>query len=381
MEEKQQQTLFAAGKNNTYGGNMKKTKVALFGSGFIAEIHMESYTRFVPDAEVVAVYSRTLKNAEAFAKKHGIPAFYDDIDQLLLKEEVEVVDICLPNFQHHMACMKAARADKHVIIEKPLCLTLEEADEMIAECKKRGKFLMYAEELCFAPKYERARAIIESGAVGDIFMLKQAEQHSGPHSRWFYEAEKGGGGVLMDMGCHAFGWFRWMLKNAPAKSVYADLSQVMQDTDGEDHSLVIVEFETPHGKVTGLAQNSWCKQGGMDDHMEVLGTKGVVYADLFRGNSSLVYSTEGYDYASEKAGSTTGWTFPIFEEVYNQGYPAELRHFIHCVRTGETPKVTGEDGRAVLEIMYAAYASAREGRKIELPFEPKVTKPWDLWKK
>ena len=115
--------------------------------------------------------------------------------------------------------------------------------------------------------------------------------------------------------------------------------------------------------------------------MEVLGTKGVVFADLFRGNSSLVYSVDGYDYASEKAGGTQGWTFPIFEEVYNQGYPLELRHFIHCVRTGETPRVTGEDGRAVLEILNAAYASAKAGCKIKLPFHPKADKPWDLWKK
>lgn len=358
---------------------MSKTKVALFGGGFVADIHMESYHRFVPDAEVVAVYTRDIKKAEAFAKKHNIKEFYDDIDTLLEKADVEVVDICLPNFLHYKACIKAAKAGKHVIIEKPLCLSLAEADEMIAECKKQGKFLMYAEELCFAPKYERAREIIESGAVGDIFMLKQAEQHSGPHSRWFYEADKAGGGVLMDMGCHAFAWFRWMLGNAPAVSVYADLSRVMHDTDAEDHSLVIVEFDTPHGKVTGLAQNSWCKQGGMDDHMEVLGTKGVVFADLFRGNSSLVYSLEGYDYASEKAGNTQGWTFPIFEEVYNQGYPAELRHFIHCVRSGETPKVTGEDGRAVLEIMHAAYASAKEGKKIMLPFDSKADTPCDLW--
>lgn len=360
---------------------MSKTKVALLGTGFIANIHMESYMRFVPDAQVVAVYSRDGKKAAAFAKEHGIPQSFDNIDTLLKEADCEVVDICLPNYLHHKACMAAARAGKHVIIEKPLCLSLEEADEMIAECKKQGKFLMYAEELCFAPKYERARAIIESGAVGDIFMLKQAEQHSGPHSRWFYEADKAGGGVLMDMGCHAFAWFRWMLKNAPAVSVYADLSHVMHDTDAEDHSLVIVEFDAPHGKVTGLAQNSWCKQGGMDDHMEVLGTKGVVFADLFRGNSSLVYSVDGYDYASEKAGGTQGWTFPIFEEVYNQGYPLELRHFIHCVRTGETPKVTGEDGRAVLEILNAAYASAKAGCKIKLPFHPKADKPWDLWKK
>ena len=115
----------------------------------------------------------------------------------------------------------------------------------------------------------------------------------------------------------------------------------------------------------GLAEDGWAKPGGMDDRIEVYGTKGVTFADLFRGNSSSTYSEDGYGYAAEKAGSTKGWTFTIFEEVFNQGYPHELQHFIQCVREDKTPLVTGEDGRAVLEMIYAAYASAqvwREGR-------------------
>ena len=130
----------------------------------------------------------------------------------------------------------------------------------------------------------------------------------------------------------------------------------------------------------GLAEDGWAKPGGMDDRIEVYGTKGVTFADLFRGNPSSTYSEDGYSYAAEKAGSTKGWTFTIFEEVFNQGYPHELQHFIQCVREDKTPLVTGEDGRAVLEMIYAAYASAKSGAKVTLPFHPKVTKPIDLWK-
>ena len=124
----------------------------------------------------------------------------------------------------------------------------------------------------------------------------------------------------------------------------------------------------------GLAEDSWAKPGGMDDRIEVYGTTGVSFADLFRGNAAQTYSEKGYGYAAEKAGSTQGWTYTIFEEVFNQGYPHELQHFIECVREDKTPLVTGEDGRAVLEIIYAAYASARSGAKVPLPFHPKVEK-------
>jgi myo-inositol 2-dehydrogenase / D-chiro-inositol 1-dehydrogenase len=128
-----------------------------------------------------------------------------------------------------------------------------------------------------------------------------------------------------------------------------------------------------------VVENSWAKLGGMEDRIEVSGTGGVVYADLFMGNSALTYSQNGYGYAMEKAGSTQGWTFTNFEEAFNQGYPQELQHFIACVRDDSPPLTTGEDGRAVLEMLNAAYRSARTGCKVALPFRPAVSRPIDLW--
>lgn len=359
---------------------MSKTKVALLGAGFIADIHIESYHRFIPDADLVAVYTRSPQKARAFARKHRIPQWFDDLDVAIQESGCEIVDVCLPNFLHHRAVIAAARAGKHVIIEKPLAMNLAEADEMIAACKAAGRKLMYAEELCFAPKYERVRKLVNEGAVGKIFQMRQCEKHSGPHSEWFYDINKSGGGALMDMGCHGIAWFRWMLGGRPkVRSVYAQMQGGLihkRRTRAEVNSLCIVEFE---GGAFGVAENSWSKQGGMDDRVEVYGDAGVIYADLFVGNSALTYSERGYGYAMEKAGPTKGWTFTIFEEAFNQGYPQELKHFIECVREDKQPLVTGEDGRAVLEIMNAAYQSARTGRKIALPFRPKVKKPIDLW--
>lgn len=357
---------------------MKRTKVAILGAGFITDIHMESYHRFIPEAEVVAVYARNKEKAAAFASKYHIPKYYDDITQLLETSGCEVVDICLPNYLHADAAIKAAQAGKHVIVEKPIAVTLEEADAMIEACRQANVKLMYAEELCFAPKYERVRHLVKEGAVGDVFMLKQSEKHSGPHTDWFYDVHYSGGGVLMDMGCHAFGWFFWMLNNADVKSVQASMATVYHKgrTSGEDNSIVIVEFENG---VTGVAENSWAKHGGMDDRCEVYGTGGVVYADLFIGNSALSYSKSGYGYAMEKADTTVGWSFTVFEEVFNQGYPHELKHFIECVREDKEPLVTGAMGRRVLEVIYAAYASAGQRKTIHLPYHAPVARPIDLW--
>lgn len=358
---------------------MPKTKVALLGAGFIADIHMESYERFVPEAEIVAVYTRNSQKAEAFAEKHHVPKSFSDLERAIRDSDCDVVDICIPNHLHHRAVLIAAEAGKHVIIEKPFAMTLEQADEMIAVCAKAGVKLMYAEELCFAPKYERVRKLVKENAVGPIYMMKQSEKHSGPHSDWFYDINQSGGGVLMDMGCHGLAWFRWMLGGNPkVVSVYATMNTFLHKgrTLGEDNSVTIVEFENG---VLGVCENSWARHGGMDDRVEVYGTGGVIYADLFQGNAALTYSQKGYGYAMEKADTTQGWTFTIFEEAFNQGYPQELKHFIECVRENKQPLVTGEDGRAVLEMMYAAYKSAGSGSKVALPFAPKVSKPIDLW--
>lgn len=359
---------------------MEKTRVAVFGAGFIANIHLESYTRFVHDAEVVAIFGRTKERAQSLAEQYGVPGVYDDMDQLLRECEVDVVDICVPNYMHYTVCMKAAEYGKHVICEKPLAMNLEQADEMIRACESKGLKLMYAEELCFAPKYERVRQLVEQGAVGDVYMMKQGEKHDGPHSQWFYAKETAGGGVMMDMGCHALAWFRWMNHGVKVKSIYADMKTVFHKeiTDCDDNTVAIVEFENG---VTCIAETSWAKPGGMDDRIEVYGNKGVVYSDLFRGNSSLTYSVDGYGYAAEKAGSTKGWTFTIFEEAFNQGYPQELQYFINCVRNDLEPCVTGKDGREVLEMTYAAYQSAKTGAKVTLPAETvRVPYPMALWK-
>jgi predicted dehydrogenase len=119
----------------------------------------------------------------------------------------------------------------------------------------------------------------------------------------------------------------------------------------------------------------------MDDRAEIHGSEGVAYADALQGNSIQTYSRRGVGYAVEKAGITAGWSFTMYEEIWNYGFPQELQHFVHCVKYDEKPLVTGEDGRAVLEAVFAAYESAGTGRKVALPFETDADKPYKLWKR
>ena len=389
---------------------MKKVRVGLVGSQFISTIHAEALKR-VPNAELWAVLSPTGTHARDFAARHGVRHSFKDLDKFLAAETDMVVLGC-PNDLHAEITLKAAAAGKHVVCENPLATSLSEADQMIAACRQARVKLMYAEELCFTPKYVRLKRLVDEGALGRIYMVKQAEKHDGPHSAWFWDVKRSGGGVTLDMGCHAFEFFRWMLgtpaggrgkakaqevqtqshetfegggvavQKARAVSVYADMDTFVhkEKTKGEDHAIVIVRFETGEGEAVAMAEESWAKKGGMDDSAEVYGSNGVAYADLLQGSSILAYSETGYGYAVEKAGTTRGWSFCTFEELWQYGFPQEFAHFVDCVANDRTPLETGEDGRAVLEIILGAYQSAGEGRRVELPPRVSTGRPVTLWK-
>jgi predicted dehydrogenase len=327
----------------------------------------------------MAVASPTEDHVKSFAEQHGIKHWYTDYQQMLELDELDIVVLGLPNSLHCAATESAAAAGKHVVVEKPMALSLAECDRMIAACQRAGVKLMYAEELCFAPKYVRLKQLADEGALGEIFLVKQSEKHDGPHAAWFWDVEQSGGGVMLDMGCHGIEFARWILGRPAIKSVYCDLKRNMHGdkTRGDDTSLLIIDFEDG---ATAYIEESWAKLGGMDDRAELHGTGGVAYADLLHGNAIEAYSQKGYGYSVEKSGDTKGWSFPVFEELWNYGFPQEFEHFVDCVQHDKQPLVTGEDGRTVMEILFAAYASAGQGRRVDLPFESDAARPIDLWR-
>ena len=357
----------------------KKVGIGIVGSQFISSIHVEAL-KSVTEANVIAVMSPTKGNAKEFAKKHDIPNYFTDIDEMLNLKEIDMIVIGAPNNVHCELTLKAAKKGKHVVVEKPLCLNLAEADLMIKTCKDSNVKLMYAEELCFTPKYVRLKALLDEGALGKPILLKQSEKHDGPHADHFWDVERSGGGVTMDMGCHAIQFFRWLNPKNAITSVYAQMTTSVHSdkTMGDDNAIIILEFENG---VIAVAEESWTKLGGMDDKAEIHGSEGVAYADVLQGNSIQTYSSKGVGYAVEKAGNTVGWSFTMYEEIWNYGFPQEFAHFVDCVNNDKEPLVTGEDGKAVLEVIFAAYESAGTGKKVLMPFKSVKDKPYKHWKK
>ncbi len=352
-------------------------RVGIVGSQFVANLHAQGL-RQVPDAEITAAASPNPEHVWEFTRRFGIPHAFADYRDMIEGDLVDSVTIACPNDLHCEVALAAAAAKKHVFVDKPMALSLAECDRMMEACREAGVLLMYGENLCFAPKFVRAKELADEGALGRVYYVRQLECHYGPHSDWFWDVSQSGGGVLMDMGCHSIAFCRWVFGGAPVESVYAELGRFVHGdrTKGDDHSLVVLRFQ---GSRLGVAENSWARAGGLDDRAEIYGSKGLTVADLARGGALTTYSEAGYGYAIEKASRTRGWTWTAYQEAWNYGFPQEMAHFVECVRDGKQPLLTGEDGRAVLEIICAAYESARTGQRVALPFETEARKPIDLW--
>ena len=344
--------------------------VALIGAGWISGVYVEALER-VPSASVVGIASRTKAAAARLAARAGAPVAvdYGSLGELLDDPRVEVACINSTNHLHAEHAIAALRAGKHVVVEKPLCLSLEEADRILATSHETGKGVAYAENLCFAPHYRHARDRIASGALGRVLFARQCEKHAGPSSEWFWQAEEAGGGALLDMGSHSLECLRWILGKPPIVRVSAELSILRHGDRTELDDTALVHLELGDGTRL-LSESSWSLQGGMESTLEVHGTEGTLRLDLLGEGGVRIYTAK------------EGWRVEPPDFLGLSGYPQQLDHFLWCFRRGVEPEESGRDGRAVLEILLAAYASAGARRPIELPFDPgPVRRPVDLWRR
>ncbi len=345
-------------------------KIAMLGSGFIARFYAESLHAQRRKDRLVTVYSRDINHAKRLADDYGVAHHTDSMNEAIDHPEVDVVLIALPNDLHELAVEQCALAKKHVICTKPLGRNAQEAKRMLDCIEAAGIFGGYLEDLCYTPKFLKSLESIRQGSIGRVLWAKSRETHPGPHSDWFWDKEKSGGGAIIDLGCHCVEISRNFIgKNIRPLEVICWADTQVHPIEAEDHAIGLVKYA--NGAI-GQFEVSWAFRGGMDLRDEVMGTEGTIWINSFLRTGFEMFTTGmGNEYVAEKAEVNKGWLFPVGDEAHELGYPNMFTDMFSAIEEKRTPQETFYDGYVVNAILDAAYTSA----KTKL-WEPVLLEDW-----
>ncbi len=345
--------------------------IAMLGSGFIARFYIESLHAQRRIDRVVMVYSRNRDHAKRLADDYGIPYYGTSMEEAISHPEVDVVIIGLPNHLHEAAVFACVHAKKHVLCTKPLGRNADEAKRMLDAVEGAGIFAGYLEDLCYTPKFLKSLARVKKGDIGRVLWTKSREAHPGPHSDWFWDKEKSGGGAIVDLGCHCVEISRNFIgKGVKPIEVMCWADTQVHPIEAEDHAIGLVKYA--NGAI-GQFEVSWTFRGGMDLRDEVMGTEGTIWLNSFLRTGFEMFTTgKGDDgYVAEKADSSTGWLFPVGDEAHELGYPHMFTDMFTALEEGREPLETFYDGYVVNAILDAAFKSAESKS-----WEPIVLSDW-----
>lgn len=333
-------------------------KLTMLGTGLIGMFYTMALHRHRGIDRVQVVYSRTEERARTFAEEWDIPKWTTDLKAAIEDEETDGVVIGLPNDLHLEAATLAAQAGKAVLCTKPLGRTADEAQQILNVVEKAGVFGGYLEDLVYPPKTLKALESVNNGALGRILWVRSRETHPGPHSDWFWDIDKAGGGAIVDMGCHCIE----IIRNFIGKGIRPVEAMCWSDTlvhpvEAEDHGIGLIKFE--NGSM-GQFEVGWAFRGGMDLRDEVAGTEGTIWLNHWLRTGFDMFTAVGQGgYVAEKAEGDTGWLFPVGDEVAELGYSDMFVDMFNAWDEGREPMETLYDGYVVNAIIDACYKSAK----------------------
>ncbi|MEM3693146.1 MAG: Gfo/Idh/MocA family oxidoreductase [Candidatus Bathyarchaeia archaeon] len=336
--------------------------VAVVGYGFMGSTHMVAW-KMVEGSRILAVIGRNVEMARRSAERYGARA-YGSLKDALKNEAIEIVDICTPTHTHRELAVEALEAGKHVLVEKPMAISLKDADEMIRAARKAGLKLMVAHVLRFFADYAKAKALLDEGLVGEPVIARAQRESPSPAwgaESWFIDQAKSGG-VTVDLAIHDVDFLRWCLEDE-VRRVYARACR-REFADGrrlEDHVLMILRFR--RGCIAHV-EASWAmpKLYPFTTSLEIAGTKGILNLDNQSTTPITIITDKGIDRISpESLPWIPGMPFPI------DPYVAEIRHFFQCVLEDRKPLTDGEESKRSLEVVLAAAESVAFGKPIDLP--------------
>jgi myo-inositol 2-dehydrogenase/D-chiro-inositol 1-dehydrogenase len=323
--------------------------LGLIGAGAIGKVHAYNVRNNIRGARLAAVADVDEKAARAVAEDAKV---FSDYHEMIKDGSVDAIIVCTPPFLKLDITKAAAGAHKHVFCEKPIGVTLPEADRMVETVKEGGIKFQVGYQRRFDPSYLRARHAIESGELGRLLLMKEHNRDPpAPIHGWSVNPSKSGG-IFLDTTSHDFDAVRW-LSGSEVERVYAEGAALVYEdlAKAGDFDTTTVVMKLASGALA-YVDSCYNTVYGFDARLEVLGTKAAVSVDIGERTFAHVLTSSG----------TSNEYFDGFATRWAQAYRDELEDFADCVRTGRDVKASIRDGREALKIGLAARASIAEGR-------------------
>lgn len=321
--------------------------VGMIGSGGIAQSHMRAIEEN-DNIRLAAVMDIDVQRAEAAAEHYGAKA-YTNLEALLNDQEVEAVHVCTPHNLHAEQVVKAAEAGKHVMVEKPMALTLEGCDHMIEACENAGKVLMVGQVMRHYPVNLTIKKMIAEGEIGEVgHLIRRRYSYFNPSGKgssyrhWYLDLEVGGICVLYCFGPHEYDILHWYL-DSPVKEVYAKGTENTELYDGQKDSYTAV-MTHENGAVSVLSQSVVCHTSAHDQY--IIGSKGSMMAT----NQKLLLNGEEVQ----------------VEGSAGEGMRRQIWDFADCCLKGREPDASGKSVRHTMAVIEATKQSAERDETVQL---------------
>ncbi|WP_245947601.1 Gfo/Idh/MocA family protein [Bacillus taeanensis] len=338
---------------------MSTLKIGVIGCGSIAQ-HRHLLEYAVNDAvEIAAVCDIVQERAEEIAEKYGAKA-YTSYEELLANKEIDAVSVCTPNYLHAPISIAALNAGKHVLCEKPMATSQQEAEAMIEAAKRNGKKLMIAHNQRFVSSHQKARKLIENGEIGKIYSFRTAFGHGGPEGwsvegkeGWFFQKEKAFIGAMGDLGVHKTDLIRYLLGEEVTEVAGFVETSAKDFSDVDDNAVCVLKMESG---IIGTLAASWSYVGKEDNSTIIYGEKAILRLEDDPTHSLVVQYQNGevvkYELGKIQSNESGG---QVNSHIVEQ--------FVNCVLHDTEPPVSGEEGMKSLQVILAALES-NETKKI-----------------
>lgn len=328
-------------------------RIGIVGAGSMGHAHAPAW-KLLHDigAELVGIVTNRPESAQAFANEYDLKP-YPSVDALIA--DVDILDICTPTHLHKEMTLKAAQAGKHVICEKPIALTINDAKAMIEACDTAGVRLFIAHVLRFMTPYDSAKRSIDAGHIGKPCVIRLTRAGYQPRKstdNWFIDNERSGG-MMLDLMIHDYDYARWL--SGDVKRVFAKSARNEDPASAGDYALVTLRFVD--GTIAHIEGGWVYPPGFFRTAIDIAGTEGLIEWSSDNAETMQTHLINPPQIEADEVAVPGA-------KAIDSPFTKQLKHFYDCIENNSEPLVTAQDALSALEVALAAIESAKIGQPV-----------------